>query len=314
MLIVRIASWLVLAAALLAFPHVAANHFIMLASLIATTAIITAGLSVLTGMTGQISLAQAAFCALGAYGATLIAQQTGLPVWLTIPLATVCTTAIGWLLGWLTLRVEGHYLALVTLAFAGIIHLGLIHLTALTGGAIGMPVKPLIIAGYTVRSPTSIYYLCIVAAVLVFVGLVNFGQSRWGRALVALRQSEIAAQSLGIDSRYLKTLAFAISAALGAFGGALQALQAKYLDPVQFSVLVGITYLVVLVIGGLRILPGAIIGSLLFVLVPEFLGGLRTYMGLTFALVLLAVLIVIPNGLGSIPARVRSSLKGRQAT
>lgn len=312
--IVRIAAWLLLAAVLVAFPHMVANHFIMIASLIATTAIITAGLSVLTGMTGQISLAQAAFCALGAYGASLFAQHTGMPAWLTIPLATLCTTAVGWLLGWLTLRVEGHYLALVTLAFAGIVHLGLIHLTDLTGGAIGMPVKPLVIGDYTFRSATSIYYLCVAAAVLVFVGLVNFGRSRWGRALVALRQSEIAAQSLGIDNRRLKTLAFAISAALGAFGGALQALQAKYLDPVQFTVLVGITYLVVLVIGGLRVLPGAIIGSVLFVLVPEFLGGLRTYMGLTFALVLLAVLIVMPNGLGSIPARIRDRLKGRQTT
>lgn len=311
MTVTRVTFFLVVAAALLMLPFVLASHYIMLASLVATTAIITAGLSVLTGMTGQISLAQAAFCALGAYGATLIAQYFGMPVWLSIPLATLATMGVGWLLGWLTLRVEGHYLALVTLAFGGIVHLGLIHLTGLTGGAIGMPVQPLDVGGFTFRSPTSIYYLCAGAAVLVFVGLVNFGQSRWGRALVALRQSEIAAQSLGIDSRQLKTLAFSISAALGAFGGSLQALQAKYLDPVQFSILIGITYLVVLVIGGLRVLSGAIIGSMLFVLVPEFLGGLRTYMGVTYALVLLAVLLVLPNGLGSIPGRIRDNFKGR---
>lgn len=314
MSLLRLALWLVFAAALLAFPHLVANHFIMLASLIATTAIAAAGLSVLTGMTGQISLAQAAFCALGAYGASLLALHTGLPVWVTIPLATLGTTVVGWLMGWLTLRVEGHYLALVTLAFAGMVHLGLIHLTWLTGGAIGMPVQPLVIGDFTFRSAMSLYYLCLFAAALVFLGLVNLGHSRWGRALNALRQSEIAAQSVGIDSRYLKTLAFAISAALGAFGGSLQALQSKYLDPVQFSVLVGITYLVVLVIGGLRILPGAVIGSVLFVMAPEMLGGLRTYMGLTFALVLLAVLILLPDGLGSIPSRLGNALKRKGTT
>lgn len=312
MSLLRPALWLLAAAALMAFPFFVANHFILLAALIATTAIIASGLSVLAGMTGQISLAQAAFAALGAYGASLLALHTGLPVWLTIPLATLGATAVGWLLGWLSLRVEGHYLALVTLAFAGMVHLGLIHLTWLTGGAIGMPVRPLVVGGFTFRSPISLYYLCVGAAALVFVGLVNMGRSRWGRALNAMRQSEIAAQSLGIDSRRIKTLAFAISAALGAFGGALQALQSRYLDPVQFSILIGITYLVVLVIGGLRILPGAIIGSVLFVMTPELLGGLRTYMGLTFALVLLAVLIVLPSGLGSIPALIRRRLTRKE--
>lgn len=307
-------AWALAAAVLLALPFFVRNHVMMIVALIGVTAIITSGLTILTGMTGLISLAQAAFCALGAYGATLLANAFGLPVWLSIPVAAVLTAGIGYLLGWLTLRVEGHYLALVTLAFAGMVHWGLIHLSGLTGGAVGMPVTPLKVGEFTFRSPMSIYYLSLACVVLVFWGLMNFGRSRWGRAFNALRQSEIAAQSLGLDTRRLKAAAFALSAALGAFGGALQALQAKYLDPVQFSILIGVSYMAVLVIGGLRVLPGALIGAALFVLVPEFLGGFRTYMGLLFALILLLILIVLPGGLGSVPTRLRQlRAKGRMA-
>jgi branched-chain amino acid transport system permease protein len=126
----------VAAAVLLAGPLYMSSHLLLLVALIATTSIITIGLSIVTGLAGQISLAQAAFCGLGAYGATLMSVHAGMPMWLTIPLTTVAVAIVGYGVGVVSLRVEGHYLALVTLAFGGIVNLGLVHLTDLTGGAV----------------------------------------------------------------------------------------------------------------------------------------------------------------------------------
>jgi branched-chain amino acid transport system permease protein len=287
----------------LAGPSFLSTHTLLLLALIATTSIITAGLSIVTGMTGQITLAQAAFSGLGAYGATILALNAGLPMWTTIPVAALIAAVIGFGVGLLSLRVEGHYLALVTLAFGGIVHLGLLHLEPLTGGAVGLPAESLTIAGFTFGSPNSLYYLCIGCAVLVFAAVSSMLRSRWGRAFSALRQSEMACQSLGIDVRRMKATAFALSAGLGALGGALQSLQTTYLDPGQFTILSGVSYLSVLVIGGLRSLSGAVIGAMIFVLTPELLGSFSAYMGLVFAAVLIGIILLAPAGLEDLVRR-----------
>lgn len=289
--------WGVAAVLLLAGPLYMSSHIMLLTALIATTSIITIGLSIVTGFAGQISLAQAAFCGLGAYGATLASVHAGLPMWLTIPVMSVAVAVIGYGVGVASLRVEGHYLALVTLAFGGIINLGLLHLTDLTGGAVGIPAQPLQTFGFTFGSPTSLYYLSVIMAGTVLIAVANLLRSRWGRAFHGVRLSDIASRSLGIDVRRIKAIAFAMSAGLGALGGALQSLQTTYLDPMQFTVLGSVSYLSVLVIGGLRSQLGAVIGAIIFVMAPELLGGFKTYMGLMFAIVLLAVILIAPSGL-----------------
>lgn len=294
---VRIALAVAGAALFLAGPSFLSSHMMLLIALIATTSIITAGLSIVTGVAGQVTMAQAAFCAFGAYGATLLTVHTGAPMWLTIPVATVLTAVLGYGLGVMSLRVEGHYLALVTLAFAGIVNLGLIHLTSITGGAVGRPAEKLTILGYTFGSPASLYYLSGVAAAVTLLIVANILTSRWGRAFDAVRQSEVAAGSLGVDVRRMKATAFAISALLGAFGGALQSLQTTYLDPAQFTVLMGVAYLSVLVIGGLRSLTGAIAGAVIFVMTPELLGSFKTWMGLMFAVALIIIILTAPQGI-----------------
>jgi branched-chain amino acid transport system permease protein len=291
----------------LAGPSFLSTHAMLLLALIGTTSIITAGLSIVTGVAGQITLAQAAFSGLGAYGATILVMQTGLPMWATIPLAALAVSVTGFGLGILSLRVEGHYLALVTLAFGGIVHLGLLHLEPLTGGAVGLPAEPLTVAGFTFGSPVSLYYLCIGCAALVLSGLSSMLRSRWGRAFAGLRQSEMACQSLGIDVRRMKAMAFALSAGLGALGGALQSLQTTYLDPGQFTILSGVSYLSVLVIGGLRSLSGAVIGAVIFVMAPELLGVFSAYMGLVFAAVLIGFILLAPAGIEEL---VRRALRG----
>lgn len=289
--------WCVIAAVLLAGPLYMSSHIMLLMALIATTSIITVGLSIVTGLAGQISLAQAAFCGLGAYGATLASAYAGLPMWFTIPVMAAVVAIIGYGVGVMSLRVEGHYLALVTLAFGGIINLALLHLTDLTGGAVGRPAGQLSMFGFTFGSPVSLYYLSVIVAGAVLFGVTNMLRSRWGRAFHGVRLSEIACKSLGMDVRRVKAIAFAMSAGLGALGGALQSLQTTYLDPAQFTVLGSVSYLSVLVIGGLRSQLGAVIGAIVFVMAPELLGGFKTYMGLMFAIVLLAIILIAPSGL-----------------
>lgn len=290
---------------LAAGPSLLSSHTIILLTLIATTSIITSGLTIVTGYAGQITLAQAAFCAFGAYGATLASLHAGVPMWVTIPAATIVTAFIGYGLGVMSLRVDGHYLALVTLAFGGIVNLGLINLDGLTGGAVGHVVQPLGFLGISFTSPDALYYISVAAAVLTLWAVYNLLQSRWGRAFNALRQSEVASMSLGVDVRRAKAVAFGVSAGLAAFGGALQSLQTTYLDPVQFTILTGVSYLSVMVIGGLRRLSGAIIGAAIFVLMPEMLGAFKTYMGLIFAIILLIIILVAPSGLGELFSRRR---------
>jgi branched-chain amino acid transport system permease protein len=301
----QLASLAVCLLLLAAAPAILATHYIILLTLIATTSIITVGLSVVTGLAGQITLGQAAFCAFGAYGSTLLAQNSGVPMWATIPAATVISAAIGYGLGVVSLRVEGHYLALVTLAFGGIVNLALLNLPDLTGGAAGHAVESLRVFGYSVETPEALYYLSVASALLVFWAISNLVHSRWGRAFHALRQSEVAALSLGVDVRRAKAMAFGLSAGLAAFGGALQSLQTTYLDPVQFTVLASVSYLSVMVIGGLRRLSGAVIGAAIFVLMPELLGGFSTYMGLIFAVILLTIIMIAPSGIVDLVRRVR---------
>ncbi|MGA7810927.1 branched-chain amino acid ABC transporter permease [Bradyrhizobium sp.] len=284
-------------------PVFLSTHAIVLLTLIATTSIITSGLSIVTGLAGQITLAQAAFCAFGAYGASLLSSHAGLPMWLTIPVATVMTAFVGYGLGVMSLRVEGHYLALVTLAFAGIVNLAILNLADLTGGAVGHAVEPLAVFGYALTSATALYYLSVISALIVLWGVFNLIRSRWGRAFNALRQSEVAALSLGVDVRRAKAVAFGLSAGLAALGGALQSLQTTYLDPVQFTILTGVSYLSVMVIGGLGRLSGAVIGAVIFVLMPDLLGAFKTYMGLIFAVLLLAIIMVGPSGLAELVSR-----------
>jgi branched-chain amino acid transport system permease protein len=305
--------WCVITALLLAGPAYLSSHILLLIALIATTSIITIGLSVVTGVAGQISLAQASFCGLGAYGATLSVELIGVPMWLAIPLAAIVVGVVGYGVGVLSLRVEGHYLALVTLAFGGIINLGLLHLDGLTGGAVGHAAQPLVIAGFTFGSPVSLYYVSIVLAGVVLWGVTNLLRSRWGRAFHGVRLSEIACKSLGMDVRQVKAIAFALSAGLGALGGALQSLQTTYLDPAQFTVLGSVSYLSVLVIGGLRSQLGAIIGAIIIVMAPELLGGFKAYMGLMFAIVVLAIILIAPAGLEALAKGVRLPF-GKRAT
>jgi branched-chain amino acid transport system permease protein len=304
----RLSLWLGVLALLLAWPLVGSEYRVFQAGPIGSTAIITLGLIIVTGIAGQVSLAQAAFAAIGAYGAALFAMRLGVSAWLGIPIAAVLAGLAGYVLGLASLRLGGHYLALVTMALTAIVQVVLIHWENLTGGALGLVVTPLSIAGKELTSGFALYYVAVPVAWAMFVAAANLLDSRLGRAFAALRQSEIAAQTLGINALHYKSLAFALSAVYGAVGGGLQALQTTFLDPHAFGIIESVVLVAIIIIGGFRSIAGAVLGSAVFVLIPEMLGAFQSYKGVVWAVLLLIMIIVFPGGLAGLGATLANRL------
>ena len=302
-------AWLGATGLLLALPLFVSDYRLFQIGLIASTSIIAAGLVIVTGVAGQVSLAQAAFAALGAYGSTLLAQHVGMPQWVGIPVTAVAVGASGFVLGLLTLRVEGHNLALATMALTAIVQVVIVHWESLTGGALGLAVPPLKIGRASLTSGAALFYVIIPVTVAMFALAANLLKSRVGRAFAALRQSEVAAQSSGVNALHYKALAFAVSAVFGAVGGALQALQTTYLDPQVFGILESVFFIAIIVIGGFRSMSGAVLGSAAFTVIPPMLGGFQSYKGFTFALLLLLTIVLFPGGLASLGKAVLSTAR-----
>lgn len=287
-------------AAFFAAPHFLAEFHLFQLCLIAGTALVVLGLVVVTGFAGQISLAQSAFVALGGYGSAILATSWGVPLWLGIPVIAIVVALLGYLLGLMTLRVAGHYLALATMAVTAIVQIALVHSDALTGGAAGMPVPPFEIFGRTLENGGQLYYVIIPVAALLFLLVRNLNQSHIGRAFAAIRQSETAAEAMGLNVLRYKAAAFGASGFLGAVGGGLLAPLSTYLDPAQFGITQTVYFLAIAVVGGMMSPLGAAIGSAVFVILPDFLQAFQSYLGLVFAVMLLAFIVLRPTGLASI--------------
>jgi branched-chain amino acid transport system permease protein len=307
----RYAWWFGLLALLLVWPLFLSEYRVFQVGLIASTAIIALGLVIVTGFAGQVSLAQAAFSAIGAYGGALFAMHFGTTAWLGIPLAAMLAGALGYGLGLATLRVGGHYLALVTMGLTAIVQVVLIHWEALTGGALGFAVVPLAIGDTALTSGLALFYVVIPVAFGMFLVAANVLDSRIGRAFSAVRQSEVAAHTLGVNVLHYKSLAFALSAVFGAVGGGLQALQTTYLDPHSFGIIESVLLVAIVIIGGFRSIAGAVLGSAVFVVIPEMLGAFQSYKGIVFAALLLGMIVIFPGGLAGIGASVLARLQSR---
>jgi branched-chain amino acid transport system permease protein len=296
--------WVLGAAAFTAAALGLSDYALYLANLVAVTAIVALGLTVVTGIAGQVSLAQAAFSAIGGYGAVLLAVGLGVPLWLSIPAAAILAAGLGYLLGLPALRLEGPYLALVTLGFTAIVQTVLVHWRSVTNGQLGMPVPPLTVAGRPLTSSRDLYLVIVPIAVLLFAATTRLLGSRVGRALHALRQSEVAAQVLGINLVHYKTLAFALSAFLGGMGGGLHAMLTTFLSPDTFGIIESIYFLVVIVVGGVAWVSGAVLGSALLVLLPETLGAFKHYQALVYGVLLLTFIVFVPGGLSGLARRL----------
>jgi branched-chain amino acid transport system permease protein len=263
-----------LAVALLLLPLLVPAYLVDL-SLVFIYGLCGLSLMVLAGYTGLVSLGHAAFLGIGAYAHVYFLQDLGLPWVVSMALASAVTAVIGVLVGLPALRMTGVYLTIATLAFALIIQEVFTHWDGVTGGLKGKPVDRAVIFGVPFGHDVAFYFLC-----LAFLGCSlwltrNLLRSSTGRAWVAIRDSEIAAQSMGVNLARYKTMAFAYSAALMGVAGALFAHKIGYLAPDIFSVLLSIQFLLMVVVGGLGSLHGAVFGAVFVALLPVLISEAR---------------------------------------
>nr|MDP2192197.1 branched-chain amino acid ABC transporter permease [Rhodoferax sp.] len=263
--------WLVLSvAALLALPQFLPMYWIYTLNLAAIAVIGALGLNVLTGYAGQISLAHASALAIGAYTTAYLAKM-GVPFVLVIPAAGAVAALAGCLMSLPAIRLKGLYLALSTLSFFVIMDFAIRKAEFLTGGAGGTHVPPPTLAGYTVAGDKSFYYLFITLAALCAIFVGNLQRTWVGRSLMAVRDSDIAAEMAGISVFRTKLLAFAISSFLGGMAGSLLGYYLQFINPDNFGLSVSVAYIAMIIVGGMGSVTGSILGAVFMMLLPEVL-------------------------------------------
>ena len=255
-------------------------------------AIMAISVNTITGITGQLSLGQAGFMAIGAYSVIFLTLDVGIPLPLAIPLAALITAVFGFLIGFPVLKLTGDYLAIVTLGFGEIIRVILVNVRSITGGANGR--------SFTVRAmlQSDISFITVSAFLLVLVILLrNFLNSTYGRAILAVREDEVAANSSGISVFRYKMTGFVIAAFIAGIGGCLFALVIGFVRPDIASFTRSIDYLIFVVLGGMGSITGSILSAYVLTYLQEFLRFLKDYRLIIYPLILIFVMLFRPQGL-----------------
>lgn len=260
------------------------------------------GFYVIFGLTGILSLAHAAFMAIGAYTSGILSATHGWPIVLSICAGTLVAAATGALLGIPTLRLRSHYLVLVTIAFGEVLRQMLVNLEKFTGGVQGLTVplpSPVSLFGVTVdpSKPAVFLFICLLSVAVAVAGLDRLRQSRIGQSFEAVRDDELAASVVGINLTWTKILAFVISAALAGYGGALFGHFVGFISPDLFAFETTVLVLAMVVIGGKRSIVGVIVGAVLLTALPELLRNLKDWYPTFYGVLLLLTLWLAPNGL-----------------
>jgi branched-chain amino acid transport system permease protein len=297
----------VLAAAALGAPFLLSDLDVRLTNLGLITAIAVVGLTFAFGYCGLIQLGQAAFVGLGAYCSTLLATRAGLDFWITMPIGVAFAAACAALIGLPLLRLRGHYLALATVGLNVSIEIVTRSWTGLTGGFDGISSIPGIrIFGWAADADRKMYWVAL-GFLLLACGLAwLIRNSHLGRAMIAVRDDEIAAAAAGVSITGTKVAAFTLAGAYGGLSGALYAHYAAYISPSDFALVRSIEFLAMAVVGGEASILGAVIGALFFTYLPEWLRffGKETYPTF-FGLITLAALVLMPAGLVGLLKRLK---------
>jgi len=254
--------FVVLIGLLYLFPLFAGNYYIYVANYIAINIIVAAGLNLLVGYTGQISLGHAGFFAIGAYGTVILMTKASFPFLLALPCAGLIAAGFGFLLGLPSLRLEGPYLAIATLGF-GLTITQIIGRMEFFGGREGIHVPDIEISSWVIDTDKEFYFLLLTITILLLLFMRNLIKTRIGRAFIAIRDADIAAETMGVNIVYYKTLSFAISAFYAGIGGGLYAFVLKFIEPEIFTLMMSILFLSMVVVGGLGSMMGSITGATL---------------------------------------------------
>jgi branched-chain amino acid transport system permease protein len=305
---------LVVLAALLVVPLLVKNFIIFQMTMLLIYGLAVLALNILTGGSGQFSLGQSAFYAIGAYVTAVMMEQFNINYVLCLPVAGVVCFGVGFLFGKPALRLSGVYLALATFALAVAMPqlLKLNFLEPWTGGVQGLVVtKPDAPFGLKVSQDMWLYYFTLAITIAIYVLSVNLLRSRSGRAFMAIRDNEIAASSMGVDVALYKTLAFGVSAGITGVAGGLGAIAVQFVAPDSYTITLAISLFLGMVVGGVGWLPGSFVGAAFIIFVPNMAESIsKGLSGAVFGVLLFLVIFLVPHGARQL-AMIGQQLLGR---
>ncbi len=304
---------------LVAAPSLFAEYWLAQLTFVLIYSIAGLGLMLLAGFTGLFSLGHAAFLGVGAYTQAVM-TNAGVPFPIALACAAGLSAAVGLVVGLPALRVKGIYLGIATLSFGFIVEEVFARWEKVTGGNSGIHIKAPDLFGWKLSSGEEFYFLCLVIAIGATLAILNLLRSPTGRAFVAIRDSEISAQSMGIHLARYKTLSFALSAALAGIAGALYAHKLQFISPDQFNILQSIDLLLMIVVGGVGSVHGAFLGAIFLISMPQAIALIKDYLpafigqapglqGLVYGLVLIGFVLFEPLGLYGRWLKIRTYLQ-----
>jgi branched-chain amino acid transport system permease protein len=261
-------------------------YYLRIMIFIGINIILALGLNLITGVTGQLSMGHAGFMSLGAYTAAIMSLHFNAPFFVAILAGALVAASFGFIIGIPTLRLDGDYLAMVTIGFAEIIRVFFLNFE-LGGKAVGL-------SGIPQHTTFTIVWLIVIVVIIFNTKLLS---SRVGRSLYAIRENEIAAESCGINTTRMKVLSFTVGSFLGGLGGGLYAHYMYYINPQDFGFMKSIEILNMVVLGGMGSIPGTILGAVILTLAPEMLRIVAEYRLLFYGGLLVILMIFRPNGL-----------------
>ncbi len=318
----RLIVTLAVFAGALAFPFLASGYHLYQGAQVLILAIALLGLNLLTGINGQISLGHGAFFAIGGYGAAILTAKLGLPYWAAIPVASLVCFGAGFLFGFPALRFGGLYLALATFALAVATPqiLSYTGFDAWTGGSQGVTLtKPHAPFGLPLSADQWLYLVCLFSAAVLYWAARNLVCGRVGRALVAIRDQPIAAETMGVNAALYKTTCFGVSALYAGVAGGLSAIAVGFVSPDSFGLWLSLSFLVGIVVGGLASLGGVVFGALFIEFVPNLADQLsvnfgesaKALPGAIYGVLLILAMAGMPTGVaGALRAAANYAVRG----
>lgn len=291
----------------LALPFATSDQYLLhLVIMVLLYAVLATSLNLVVGYVGEFSLGHTAFLGIGAYTSALFSVRFGLPIWATIPLAGVVSAVFGYLIGAITLRLQGPYFVIVTLAFAEVLRLVANNWIGLTNGPMGLAGvgQPAMLASASPLEAKRFYYFVVlgITACILYVAY-RFAYSNMGRAAVAIRENRYVAQSIGVSPFATALLAFVLSACLAGLGGGFYAHYISYVGPEVFSFAFTASMIIMVLMGGKGTLLGPLLGALLVTVLQEYLREVQELRLTLFGLIVIGVVLFMPKGLlGSLKA------------
>ncbi len=312
---------------LLLFPIFAGKYFVYVANLILINIIVAVGLNLLVGYTGQISLGHSGFMAVGAYFSVMTLMNLKLPFNIGPPfiavvvLSGLVASIIGFVLGFIALRTKGPYLAIVTLGFGIFVEQSLVLTESISGGRSGLrtpaislfgrPVTDeVVIYGQRLTSEKQVYFIILLAALILIFFAFKIVRSKVGRAFIAVGEGEAAAGALGINVTRYRTLAFAVSAFYVGVAGALHANMMDFIEPAQYGIMINIDMIAMIVVGGLGSIFGSVLGASLLTVLPLLFAKYSFLSAIISGAIMIVIVIFQPRGLSGMLSQLVPKIKG----